>query len=105
MIIGGDKKMVIYDDIEPTNKLTIYDYGQINSNDSEKSFLIDYRLGNITIPKCDIQEPLKAVIAEFYDATNNGTKVTSDGDSALETVRVLEAAQRSLSSGGELISL
>lgn len=105
MIIGGEKRMIIYDDIEPTNKLTIYDYGQIDSSENNKSFLIDYRLGNITIPKCDIQEPLRNVIEAFYDAVLNKTKTVSDGSIALETVQILEAAQKSLAAGGAKISL
>lgn len=105
MIIGMEKRMIIYDDIEPTNKLTIYDYGKNSDTDTNKSFLIDYRLGNITIPKCEIQEPLKNVIAEFYDCIIHKTKPLSDGRNALQTVRILEAAQASLSANGELISL
>lgn len=105
MIIGGEKRMIIYDDIEPTNKLTIYDYGQNVPTDNSKSFLIDYRLGNITIPKCDIQEPLRNVIAEFYNCILNRVKPLSSGRNAIETVRILEAAQQSLDTGGALIQL
>lgn len=104
MIIGGEKRMIIYDDIEPTNKLTIYDYDQ-KSLPGNKSFLIDYRLGNITIPKCAIEEPLQNVIREFYQAIKTGSDSLSDGRQAVETIRILEAAQKSLDLGGEIISL
>jgi predicted dehydrogenase len=105
MIIGGEKRMLIYDDIEPTNKLTIYDYGQNTPMDSDKSFLIDYRLGNITMPKCEIQEPLKNVIADFYSGILHNIQPISTGKNALETVRILEAAQQSLLGGGKLVDL
>lgn len=105
MLIGAEKRMLIYDDIEPTNKLTIYDYNHNEKPDSGKSFLIDYRLGNITIPKCDIQEPLKNVVAEFYRCISTGSEPISSGKMAVETVRVLECAQQSLNAGGMQIEL
>lgn len=105
MIIGGEKRMIIYDDIEPTNKLTIYDYDQTSLPDNSKSFLIDYRLGNITIPKCAMDEPLKNVIRSFYRAIIQGETTGSDGLQAIETVRVLEYAQKSMAREGELIYL
>ena len=96
MIIGGEKRMIIYDDIEATNKLIIYDYKHQETVDVKKSKLIDYRLGDITIPKYEIGEPLKNVITEFYDCILNNKKPLSDGQNALETVRILEKAQESL---------
>jgi predicted dehydrogenase len=105
MIFGGEKQMIIYDDIDPTNKLIIYDYGQNIPADANKSLLIDYRLGNITIPKVEIQEPLKNVITEFYQSIMQHTQPLSSGSHALETVRILEAAQQSLTAGGALMPL
>lgn len=105
MIVGGDKKMIIFDDIEPTNKLTIYDYNQANVNDSSKALLIDYRLGNITIPKCDIKEPLKNLIDAFYISIQKDQTTISDAAIAIETIAIVEAAQKSLLLSGELVSL
>lgn len=105
MIIGGERRMIIYDDIEPTNKLIIYDYGQKPVVDENKSGLIDYRLGNITIPKCEIQEPLKNVIQEFYDCVIQNRKPLSDGENAIEVIKILEKAQESIKNDGELIYL
>lgn len=105
MMLGGEKRMIIYDDIEPTNKLTIYDYDQNIPLDVGKSFLIDYRLGNITIPKCEIQEPLKNVVAEFYRCIKHTSQPLTNGHHATETVRILEAAQQSLNKDGALVML
>lgn len=96
MIIGGEKRMIIYDDIEATNKLTIYDYKYVDTADLKKSKLIDYRLGDITIPKYEVQEALKNVVNDFYDCILHHKKPLTDGQNALETVRILEKAQESL---------
>ena len=105
MIIGGEKKMIIYDDIESTNKLIIYDYMSKQTADENKSKLIDYRLGDITIPKYEITEPLSNVIAEFYDCILTGRKPLSDGINALDVVRILEKAEQSLKSNGIIITI
>ena len=105
MIIGAEKKMIIYDDIEPTNKLVIYDYEQNLSIDAKKTKLTDYRLGSITIPKYEIQEPLKNVIDEFYDCILTGKQPLANGNNALEIVNILEKAELSLRQNGALIEL
>ena len=105
MIIGGEKRMIIYDDIEATNKLTIYDYKQPEATDVKKSKLIDYRLGDITIPKYEISEALKNVIEEFYTCVLNDKKPLANGENALAVVKILEKAQESLKLNGAIISL
>ena len=105
MIIGGEKKMIIYDDIESTNKLIIYDYMSSQTTDENKSKLIDYRLGDITIPKYEISEPLNNVMAEFYDCILTGRAPLSDGNNALDVVRILEKAEQSLKSNGIIIPI
>ncbi len=105
MIIGGEKRMIIYDDIEPTNKLVIYEYAQDIVLDENKNELSDYRLGNIIIPKYEIQEPLKNVITEFCNSLLHKQKPLAGGQNALEVVQILEKAQESLNSGGAIISL
>lgn len=105
MIIGGGKQMVIYDDIEPSNKLIIYDYESNISLDENKNKLTDYRLGNVTIPKYEPEEALKNVIHAFYDAIRTGVSPLADSNNALEVVRILEAAQESLTMSGATISL
>lgn len=103
MIIGGTRKMIIYDDIESTNKLIIYDYQNASVNDLNKSRLIDYRLGDITMPKFEITEPLKSVVDEFYDCIIYGCPPLSNGENGLNVVRILEKAQESLRLNGVII--
>jgi predicted dehydrogenase len=105
MIIGGEKKMIIYDDIESTNKLIIYDYEQSQTMDANKSKLIDYRLGDITIPKYEISEALKNVIEDFYNCILHSKTPLADGKNALEAVKILERAQESLKSNGAIMPL
>lgn len=105
MIIGGEKRMIIYDDIEPSNKLTIFEYAQSFSEDGSKSPLTDYRLGNIIIPKYENKEPLRSLLTEFFDCITTGNIPLSDSKSAIEVIRILEKAQESLSSGGVKIQV
>jgi predicted dehydrogenase len=105
MIIGGEKKMLIYDDIEPTNKLIIYDYEQNVRFDENKTKLTDYRLGNITIPKHDLSEALRNALQDFFSCIANNTQPLSNGISALPVINILEKAQKSLALNGPIISL
>ena len=105
MIIGGEKQMIIYDDIESTNKLIIYNYANSSANDENKSKLIDYRLGDITIPKYEISEALKNVIDEFHDCILTGKQPLASGENALDAVLILEKAQDSLKLNGAIIPI
>jgi len=105
MIIGGEKRMIIYDDIEATNKLTIYDYKQPETTDIKKSKLIDYRLGDITIPKYEISEALKNVVDEFYNCILHNKTPLANGENAMAVVKILEKAQESLKLNGAIIPL
>jgi predicted dehydrogenase len=105
MIIGGEKRMIIYDDIESSNKLIIYDYQNSSSQDENKMKLIDYRLGDITIPKYEISEPLNNVIEDFYHCVLNGQKPLADGQNALDVINILEKAQESIKLNGAIIPI
>jgi predicted dehydrogenase len=106
MIVGAEKLMLIYDDIEPTNKLVVYEYEQNTSFDENKTKLTDYRLGNITIPKIDTsKEALKNVVIEFYNSIVNNKQPATNGENALEVINILEKAQESLNSGGVRLAL
>ncbi|MCW5906349.1 MAG: Gfo/Idh/MocA family oxidoreductase [Chitinophagales bacterium] len=105
MILGGEKQMVIYDDIEPTNKLIVYDYEQISENDEGKNQLTDYRLGNVVMPKFELREALTNVVDGFYEAIRSGLPPLADGNNAAEVIHILECAQQSLHLGGETIAI
>jgi predicted dehydrogenase len=105
MIFGGEKRMIVYDDVEPINKLVIYDYELNVRLDEDKIELSDYRLGNISIPKVETYEALHQVIAEFYSCIITKAQPLANGKNAIGVVRILEKAQQSINSGGELIYL
>jgi len=99
--VVGDKKMAVFDDTEATEKLRIYDKG-VDYVPSYRDYgeSLTIRVGDIYIPKIDLVEPLKAECRHFLDCIENDTKPLTDGESGLKVVRVLEAAEESLRTGG-----
>lgn len=106
LILGGQDKMIIYDDLDPVQKLKVFDFEAIATNDKERQkILVDYRLGNITIPRIDQEEPLSLAMDDFAGSIIHGRDTFSNGDMALLTVNILTKAEQSLKSNGELISI
>ena len=104
MLIGGDKKMVVFNDLEPTEKIKIYDTGYDHKTDEEKNkILVDYRAGDIFIPKIEAKEALAGMAADFLSAIINHTIPISDYNSGLEVIKILEAAQQSIKNKGKEI--
>ncbi|MDO8521791.1 MAG: Gfo/Idh/MocA family oxidoreductase [bacterium] len=100
-LITGDKKMIVYDDTEPTEKVRVYETGYTVRNDEEKRRLYtDYRSGDIHIPKTSTKEALQGVVEDFVRAIQKGTQPLSDARFGLNVVRILDAAERSLKTGG-----
>lgn len=99
--IVSRKKMAVFDDIEPKEKLRIYDKGYVGSKEflsySEQYTLRD---GDIFIPAVKMLEPLKLEAQHFLDCVSSGSKPLTDGVNGFEVLRVLTAAQRSLEQGG-----
>ncbi|MET0636407.1 MAG: Gfo/Idh/MocA family oxidoreductase [Chitinophagaceae bacterium] len=105
-LIGGDKKMIIYNDIEPTEKIRIYDTSiQVNTEEDKWQKLIDYRNGDITVPKIANREALSQVALDFIRSVNEGSQPLSGMELAITVVRILEAAQRSIRENGKNIQL
>ncbi|RYY58543.1 MAG: Gfo/Idh/MocA family oxidoreductase [Chitinophagaceae bacterium] len=105
-LIGGDKKMIIYNDLEPTEKIRIYDTSiSMNPEDDKLQKLIDYRTGDITVPKIASREALGVLAADFVEAINGGGPPVSGIGLGLTVVRILEAAQLSIKSNGQNILL
>jgi len=108
LTIVGSKKMIVYDDVSPDAKIRIYDKGVTRNNvsqslgdyDSFGKFQLTLRAGDVVIPHLDFPEPLQVECDHFVDCIRNGETPLSDGQSGLRVVKVLEAAQRSLSAGG-----
>src|SRR2546430_1841384 len=108
-MIAGSSKMILYDDIEPTEKVRVYDKGVTTnrSGDREADYqrLVSYRTGDVWAPKIDSTEALRYVVAEFLDSVRTARRPLTDGAAGLRVVRLLEAAQRSIKNGGQRIPL
>jgi predicted dehydrogenase len=98
-IVGGSKQMLVYDDMQPSEKLLIYDRGVTISSwdDPEQVYsqLVSYRSGDVRAPRLDDREALAVEVDEILDCLANGGNPVADGASGLRTVRILEAASRS----------
>jgi predicted dehydrogenase len=107
MLIGGDKKMIVFNDLETTEKIKIYDSSYENKYDSEhtQNFLTDYRIGDIYIPKIPQIEGLKNMAEDFINSIQNNTEPTSNYDLGLTIVKILECAQKSIKNNGAKVNL
>lgn len=98
----GDKKMVVFDDIDQLEPIKIYDKGVIKEKRYENfgEFQLILRDGDVLVPKIRLSEPLKNECAEFIEAVKNGSGTLSDGIFGQNVVKVLCAAQKSLKHNG-----
>jgi predicted dehydrogenase len=106
ILIGGSKLMVVYDDMEPSEKIRVYDKGvDIKERESIYKVLVEYRTGDMWAPKIDLNEALTMMVGDFVSAIKSGHRPTTDGRAGLKVVKILEAAQASLRQNGAMISL
>jgi len=107
MTLVGDRKMLVYDDISPNEKVRIYDRGVDGPKhyDSFGEFQYSYRYGDIVTPMLKESEPLAAECAHFLECIRTGATPRSSGETGLNVVRVLAAAQKSLRGDHARISL
>ncbi|HKC64314.1 MAG TPA: Gfo/Idh/MocA family oxidoreductase [Pyrinomonadaceae bacterium] len=111
-LIAGSRKMVVYDDIEPTEKIRVYDKGvmvtrteEVENKEEAYRTLVSYRTGDVWVPKLDSTEALHYVCKEFLNAITEKRRPLTDGYSGLRVVELLQAAQQSISQGGRAIKL
>lgn len=105
-LIGGEKKMLVWDDISPDEKIKIYDKGiEIASRDDRYNLLVSYRSGDMWVPKVDQTEALKVESQYFVDCIRNDDTPINDGYAGLEVVKMLEACNQSVSNNGKLVEL
>ncbi len=97
-LIGGTKKMIVYNDTEPSEKVKVYDKGVevIQSPEDLYKIWIQYRTGDMWAPKLDTEEALAVEVDHFVDCIKNGKKPITDGLAGLRVVEVLEMIDRSL---------
>ncbi|HEY3104773.1 MAG TPA: Gfo/Idh/MocA family oxidoreductase [Pyrinomonadaceae bacterium] len=108
-LIAGARKMILYDDIEPTEKVRVYDKGvtanRVGDREAEYQTLVSYRTGDVWAPKIDATEALNYVVREFLDSICSGRKALTDGEAGLRVVRLLEAAQCSIKESGRFVEI
>lgn len=106
-LIGGEKKMLVWNDLEADEKLRVYDKGvSMSTNPSNlHQLLVSYRSGDMWAPQVEQVEALRAETAYFLKCINENLKPFNDGVAGLRVVRLLEAADRSIRGRGEAITL
>lgn len=107
-LVGGSKQMIVYDDVENSEKIKIYDKGVNFKNGSQSEFLnfpVSYRSGDMYAPKIDMTEALRLVAQHFTDCVHIGAPPLTDGLAGLRVVSVLEAATKSMKMRGAAVSL
>jgi len=100
--VVGSRKMVVFDDVEPLEKIRIYDKGvEVPPyTNTYNEFQLSYRQGDVVIPYIPFVEPLREECNHFVESVRNRTVPQSDGIQGLKVVKVIEAATRSLENGG-----
>jgi len=106
-IVGGSKKMLVYNDMENSEKVKVYDRGITQNHDPARRerMLTGYRNGDILVPNLETTEALKLMAQEFVNSIREDRSPLTDGASAYRVVRLLEAAQRSIEQNGREIDL
>jgi predicted dehydrogenase len=103
-LLGAEKKMLVWNDLEPDEKIKIYDKGvQVKSKEGKYNLLVNYRSGDMWAPKVEHTEALKLMAEKFVDYVENGGTVVNDGIAGLNNVKMLEAASKSLNNKGAMV--
>jgi predicted dehydrogenase len=105
-LIGGKKKMLVWNDLEPDEKIRIYDKGvDVRTKEGQYNLLVDYRSGDMWAPKIEQTEALRMIAEKFVDYVVNGGTVVNDGAAGLKVVKMLTAANESLSDKSKTVYL
>ncbi len=107
-LIGGSRKMIVYDDLEPSEKVKIYDRGiSVGDQGVEGVYkmLVSYRIGDMWAPQLDLTEALQIETAHFIGCIEGRERPTTDGHAGLRVVEIMEAATRSMGEQGRPVDL
>jgi predicted dehydrogenase len=110
-LISGDRQMIVYDDVEPSEKIKVYDKGITVSNglgngmEPAHDLLVAYRAGDMMAPQLSLTEALRVETQHFVDCVSSGRRPLTDGWAGLRVIQVLEAAERSLACSGARMEL
>lgn len=105
-LIGGEKKMLVWNDLEADEKIKVYDKGvQMTNGQGVYDLLVSYRSGDVWAPRVEQTEALKLELEYFVDCIKNDRVPFNDGLAGLRVVRLLEAADQSLKEKGKIVEL
>ena len=106
-LIGGSRKMIVYDHLNPGEQVKVYDKGITVNNDAESVYrmLVGYRTGDMWAPQIDRTEALRTQVLHFISCIEEDERPITDGEVGLQVVRVLEAATQSMVERGRLVEL
>jgi predicted dehydrogenase len=106
MIIGGSDQSLIYNDLDISERVKIYNRGiDLTSDEQKRNVLVAYRTGDMWSPNIGNEEPLGYVAADFVRCIRERKRPIADGEAGLRVVRILEAAQRSIKAQGGRVVL
>jgi predicted dehydrogenase len=105
-LIGGDSKMIVYNDLEPSEKVRVYDTGYDHRTDEELNRIrVDYRNGDVYIPKLNSKEALFSVAEDFISSIIYKNTPLSNAYLGLEVVKILEASEISIKNNGKEVKI
>ena len=105
-LIGGLKKMIVWNDLDPDEKIKVYDKGvDVKTKNGVHNLLVSYRSGDMWAPQLEQGEALKLMAETSIGCISNGKIPVNDGKAGLRVVRILEAANKSLKQKGEVVYL
>ena len=106
MLIGGSRRMLVYNDMEPSEKVRVYDRGiRVTTEESIYTALVDYRTGDAWAPKLDNREALSVECEHFIECIRFNKVPRTSAAVGLKVVRLLEAASKSLAAGGAKVKM
>lgn len=109
MIIGGSRQMMVWDDLNPSQRLSVFDRGVAMAepidDERRREALVSYRLGDMRAPALGDGEALQGVVAEFVGSVRSHRRPLTDGESGARVLRILEAIPASLERGGAAVPI
>ena len=105
-LIGGDKKMIVFNDLEPSEKIRVYDTGYNHKTHLDKNtIMVDYRTGDVFIPKIQLSEALAGVANDFIQSIIQKKKPLANAELGMQVVKILEASQESIKNKGREVKI
>jgi predicted dehydrogenase len=110
-IIGGSKRTLVWDDLNPSQRLAIYDRGvdvasaEEIGDEQRRDMMVSYRSGDMVAPALTEREALRTMVEEYARAIRTSTPALTDGRSGLRVLQILDAASKSLAQGGKMIDV